>query len=436
VCCLKCGHLFGKSCIEKWLKTNSRCPQCNAAAKKGEIRVLFARKVVALDAKERNALLQKLDAERKEKLRAIECEARIREEYRALYSEYEACKAKAQQTAGCSLPEAAFAPSRFQSEVKVAGTADKCRFLGVETTKNLLVVSRSNQQLSGLVKLNLYDLSVSEFIPLHSKPIRSLAVSPFNDQLVMTCGFDKSLKLTNVNSNCAVISIKSEFPLWCSVFHTDDKNQIYYADARGSLFHSDLRRFEQPVKCYSVHLDRQAPIHSLFHWQQEGRSCLIGADLSKSFRLDLDSEVASDFSELESCTGLFKSSSKALFLSLHRHDTQRSIQIHTASSIEALHPRYSTADLSIHPSMYRCAIYSQNESDYALIPHQTTHSVLLIYLQVQLYSIGQLHLQQESSLPTNRASPIMDVAIISQKEDRKVGVLNEQQLFIYSNQNA
>ena len=36
---LKCGHLFGKNCIEKWLKgRGDRCPQCNAKAHKKEIR--------------------------------------------------------------------------------------------------------------------------------------------------------------------------------------------------------------------------------------------------------------------------------------------------------------------------------------------------------------------------------------------------------------
>jgi E3 ubiquitin-protein ligase RFWD3 len=27
--CLKCGHVFGRSCIDKWLKSHSQCPLCN-----------------------------------------------------------------------------------------------------------------------------------------------------------------------------------------------------------------------------------------------------------------------------------------------------------------------------------------------------------------------------------------------------------------------
>lgn len=36
------------SCITKWLKEKKRCPNCNAAAKSSDIRVLFASSVLHL----------------------------------------------------------------------------------------------------------------------------------------------------------------------------------------------------------------------------------------------------------------------------------------------------------------------------------------------------------------------------------------------------
>lgn len=30
VVCLKCGHLFGQSCIAQWLRQSFKCPQCNS----------------------------------------------------------------------------------------------------------------------------------------------------------------------------------------------------------------------------------------------------------------------------------------------------------------------------------------------------------------------------------------------------------------------
>lgn len=39
--CLKCGHFFGKTCIERWLSTNRQCPTCKARAKRGDIRKVY-----------------------------------------------------------------------------------------------------------------------------------------------------------------------------------------------------------------------------------------------------------------------------------------------------------------------------------------------------------------------------------------------------------
>ena len=47
--CLKCGHLFGENCIERWVKTNPKCPQCNMPAKKQDIRKIYAKAVKCLD---------------------------------------------------------------------------------------------------------------------------------------------------------------------------------------------------------------------------------------------------------------------------------------------------------------------------------------------------------------------------------------------------
>ncbi|XP_022767276.1 E3 ubiquitin-protein ligase RFWD3 isoform X2 [Durio zibethinus] len=52
VCCLPCGHIFGFSCICKWLQqrgTTRKCPQCNRKCTLKDVRKLFASWVVAID---------------------------------------------------------------------------------------------------------------------------------------------------------------------------------------------------------------------------------------------------------------------------------------------------------------------------------------------------------------------------------------------------
>lgn len=48
------------SCIEKWLKGQGggKCPQCNAKAKKTDIRVIFAKAISVIDTTERDRALQ------------------------------------------------------------------------------------------------------------------------------------------------------------------------------------------------------------------------------------------------------------------------------------------------------------------------------------------------------------------------------------------
>ncbi|GIY10990.1 e3 ubiquitin-protein ligase RFWD3 [Caerostris darwini] len=64
---LRCGHLFGRSCITRWLKGQARCPQCNARARKSEIRNIYAKSVKVIDTLERDKALEELQKERQTK---------------------------------------------------------------------------------------------------------------------------------------------------------------------------------------------------------------------------------------------------------------------------------------------------------------------------------------------------------------------------------
>jgi len=67
LCCLRCGHTYGKSCIEKWIKNESRCPQCNAKASKKDVRVLYVKNLKALDTAENDRLKMELQKEQEMK---------------------------------------------------------------------------------------------------------------------------------------------------------------------------------------------------------------------------------------------------------------------------------------------------------------------------------------------------------------------------------
>ena len=62
---LKCGHFFGYSCIDKWLRgSGNACPNCNEKNTKKDIRVHFVAKLAAIDTSERDRAIQDLETTR------------------------------------------------------------------------------------------------------------------------------------------------------------------------------------------------------------------------------------------------------------------------------------------------------------------------------------------------------------------------------------
>lgn len=74
---LNCGHVFGQSCVLRWLNLADNgekcCPVCKTKATYSDVRCLYARKLVAVDTSE-------VEAIRKEKIAATSEKNRIQME--------------------------------------------------------------------------------------------------------------------------------------------------------------------------------------------------------------------------------------------------------------------------------------------------------------------------------------------------------------------
>ena len=85
------SYLF-KSCIERWLKAkggNDKCPQCNAPAKKKDIRNIYTKAIKSIDTTERDRALADLEKEKDARQKAEEREARALLQYQLAKSECE-----------------------------------------------------------------------------------------------------------------------------------------------------------------------------------------------------------------------------------------------------------------------------------------------------------------------------------------------------------
>jgi len=67
----ECGHLFGRICIEKWLRTSPKCPQCQSTVKKRDLRRIYCRALNVLDTSERDNAIKERDLEKKAQIEKI-----------------------------------------------------------------------------------------------------------------------------------------------------------------------------------------------------------------------------------------------------------------------------------------------------------------------------------------------------------------------------
>ena len=79
----------------------------------------------------------------------------------------------------------------------------QCRLEVVAELQQLYICIYAVRDLSsGCVQLTALDFKTSEFVSVHSKPIRDLAFhARTSDATMLSCSMDKSIKLTSLHSN-------------------------------------------------------------------------------------------------------------------------------------------------------------------------------------------------------------------------------------------
>ena len=85
---------FFASCIEKWIKGNGggKCPQCNAPAKKADIRVIYSKAISVVDTTDRDRALKDLEEEKRLRIGAQKAEAQAVVQYQLARTECDRLK--------------------------------------------------------------------------------------------------------------------------------------------------------------------------------------------------------------------------------------------------------------------------------------------------------------------------------------------------------
>lgn len=286
ISCLKCGHLFGKSCIEKWIiqqGSAAKCPICNKPAKKSEVRAHWCKATKATDKSEITSLQKLLDNERKlrktdsavifhqnlklemlhadlEKLKRgiIDRDAKIKRMELAMMraqrgadlsevGDENQIEIDAQPDQVIVQPRELKGMFHFAERVESSPTGG-CKAFVICPTASILLVAQPSPQVSGanifgaygLRKFSVIDTNVREFIPLHSKEITSIKLKPIGD-LVLTASLDKRVKITSISNNTCVQSYQSTFDPACVSWSSHRDQQFYVASANCFVTLYDIR---------------------------------------------------------------------------------------------------------------------------------------------------------------------------------------------------
>ncbi|NXC55504.1 RFWD3 ligase, partial [Aleadryas rufinucha] len=265
---LRCGHLFGYTCIERWLKGQAgKCPQCNKKAKRSDIVILYARTLKALDTSEQERMRSSLEKEqmlrRQAELESAQSRLQLQvltdecsklrkqvQELKALVSQYNVSTSQQPGSSRTclpgSLPSSQSQRKYHLEKVFLVSQTGNCRVMAYCDSLNCLVVSQSSPQSTfipgcGVKMMSLANLKSSQYIPIHSKQIRGLAFGTRADGLLLSAALDSTLKLTSLATNTVVQTYNAGRPVWSCCWCLDDTNYVYAGLVNGSIMIYDLR---------------------------------------------------------------------------------------------------------------------------------------------------------------------------------------------------
>ncbi|KAK5866813.1 hypothetical protein PBY51_011358 [Eleginops maclovinus] len=280
---LRCGHLFGFTCIQRWLKAQGpagKCPQCNKKAKRTDIVLLYAPKLRALDNSEQEVLKKSLEQEQSLRRKAELESAQYKLKLQVVTTKYGQAQQELQElravmagqgsvyssssSASSSLLLGLSQSSRaaqytFSKAVQVS-QAGGSRVLSYCEPLSCLLASQPSPHSTlvpgcGVKKVSVVNMKASQYVPIHSKQIRGLSFNRQNDSLLLSAALDNTIKLTSLLTNTVVQTYNAGKPVWSCCWCLDNSNYVYAGLSNGSVLVYDTRDT-------STHVQELQPLRS------------------------------------------------------------------------------------------------------------------------------------------------------------------------------
>lgn len=281
---LRCGHLFGHTCIERWVKSQgqaAKCPQCNKKAKRSDIVLLYARKLKALDNSEQEGMKKSLEQEQSRRRKAELESAQFRLQLQVVTDENGKLRKQLQELRtlmaqpGCRPSQASGASLQglsqrqdssqgghhyvFSKAVLISQTGG-CRVLSYCEPLSCLLASQPSPQATlvpgcGVKKVSTVNMKACQYVPIHVKQIRGLAFNRQADSLLLSAALDNTIKLTSLLTNTVVQTYNTGKPVWSCCWCLDNNNYVYAGLSNGTVLVYDTRDT-------STHVQELQPLRS------------------------------------------------------------------------------------------------------------------------------------------------------------------------------
>lgn len=305
ICSLRCGHFFGRSCIERWIKekgSNAKCPQCNDSLKKVHIRNHYVKSITAkADDARVTALENSLrDLEKTRKTdNSLIFNLRLKVEYlekdltnskKSLYEKNQKIakleevirkvQRKQRKTDNTTISDEDdyivdltndimdVQPRELRGVFHPAGKIESnsytgYRLIGISPASKVMLVSCYSRQAPsipgifpryGLKKYSLVDTNIQEFIPLHHRDINSLSMSQCG-RYTLTAGKDMKVRITSITNEICIHDYVSTYEPVCVSWNCTREQQFYVVTTNRYAYLYDMRNTSEYI--YQSH-DRVA----------------------------------------------------------------------------------------------------------------------------------------------------------------------------------
>ncbi|PWA38955.1 E3 ubiquitin-protein ligase RFWD3 [Artemisia annua] len=288
VSCLPCGHIFGLSCINKWIqlrRMQAKCPQCNVRIGPNGVTKLYASPVVLVEEEDQQKKVEISKAKdlEKENSNLLLIQDTLLKELRLLKKQVSTGTVNLEDTQRNTSSLTAELVNETQKVFKFDAKVDtrrsrRCNFvlkheMSVESAHlfdmdvgyKTLLLARRVQGMGGrhvLEKINMMNPQRKEeiILPAGTKAVKDLHISPCG-RLALFASLGKKLSIISMGGNSIVVTYDLPMPAWSCLWDNNSSNYMYAGLQNGMLLVFDMRHTIRPVE--SIQGLDSRPIHTI-----------------------------------------------------------------------------------------------------------------------------------------------------------------------------